>query len=221
MKVDIEKSWNERLKHEFDKDYFHKLVQKVKHAYATKDVWPKGKDLFNAFNSCSFEKVKVVILGQDPFPTPGHAHGLCFSNPENIVPFSKSLQNIFKEMKDDLGQEHPSNGNLQHWANQGVFLLNTVLTVNAHEPNSHKTFGWQRFTDEVIKTISDKREGVIFFLWGSQAQKKADLIDNSKHHILKSVHPSPLSAYRGFFGCKHFSKANELLISQELTPIKW
>lgn len=221
MDIKIENSWKEALKDEFEKPYFSNLITNVKQAYATKDIWPKGPDIFKAFEYCPLHEVKVVILGQDPFPTPGHAHGLCFSNPATVKPFSKSLQNIFKEIKADLGAEVPENGDLSRWANQGVFLLNTVLTVEAHQPNAHKDFGWQTFTDEVIKTLSKKRNGVVFLLWGSQAQKKAQLIDANKHHILKSVHPSPLSAYRGFFGCKHFSKANELLISQNQKPINW
>ena len=221
MKELLEASWKKVLSAEFEKPYFVDLTAKVSTAYASKDIWPKKEQLFNAFNSCTFEDVKLVILGQDPFPTPGHAHGLCFSNPENINPFSKSLQNIFKEITTDLKQKPPKHGNLQEWANQGVLLLNTVLTVEAHEANSHKNFGWQKFTDEVIKKISAEKNNVVFLLWGAQAQKKIELIDVQKHHILKSVHPSPLSAYRGFFGCKHFSKANELLILCGLEPIKW
>jgi len=221
MKNELNKDWQGLLKGEFEKPYFTDLTQKVEEVYSTEDVWPLRKDLFNAFNSCAFEDIKVVILGQDPFPTAGHAHGLCFSNPENIIPFSKSLQNIFKEIESDLRQQAPASGNLQHWANQGVFLLNTVLTVTAGEANSHKKIGWQTFTDEVIRLISNQKNNVVFILWGSQAQKKEELIDSRRHHILKSVHPSPLSAYRGFFGCKHFSKANELLISHGLQPIKW
>jgi uracil-DNA glycosylase len=221
MKLEFEDSWKSILGEEIDKPYFHDLKDKLAVEYASADVWPKEKELLNAFNSCPFSEVKVVILGQDPFPTPSHAHGLCFSNPETIIPFSKSLQNIFKEIKSDLNQAPPKHGNLQRWANQGVFLLNTVLSVRAHDANSHKKIGWQEFTDKVIEKISSEREGVVFLLWGSQAQKKSKLIDNQKHDILNSVHPSPLSAYRGFFGCKHFSKANELLISRGLEPIKW
>lgn len=221
MDVQIEASWKEALKEEFDKPYFQTLTANVKRAYASKNIWPKGPDIFKAFELCPIDQVKVVILGQDPFPTPGHAHGLCFSNPKNILPFSKSLQNIFKEIKEDIGTELPENGDLSRWAKQGVFLLNTVLTVEAHQPNAHKDFGWQTFTDEVIRLLSKNKANIVFMLWGAQAQKKSSLIDSSKHHILKSVHPSPLSAYRGFFGCKHFSKANELLISQNQKPINW
>lgn len=221
MEVSIADSWKNHLQEEFSKPYFTELVDKVKQAYRTKEVCPKGKNIFKAFEKCSFENLKVVILGQDPYPTPGHAHGLCFSVEPTVRPFPKSLNNIFKEINDDLNLPIPENGNLERWAEQGVFLLNTVLTVYAHEPNSHRNFGWQAFTDAVIRKISDEKSGVIFLLWGSQAHKKEELIDKSKHHILKSVHPSPLSAHRGFFGCKHFSKTNELLISQELSPISW
>lgn len=221
MEVQIDPSWKEVLSDEFEKPYFAELVGKVKESYRTKDVWPKGQNIFNAFNKCKFDQLRVVILGQDPYPTPGHAHGLCFSVEESVRPFPKSLINIFKEITNDLDLPIPENGSLERWAEQGVFLLNTVLTVNAGEPNSHSKFGWQVFTDTVIKTVSDKKEGVVFLLWGAQAQKKIDLIDQTKHHILKSVHPSPLSAHRGFFGCKHFSKTNEILISQSKEPIIW
>ena len=221
MEVQIEPSWKSALSEEFEQPYFKSLVEKVKEAYQRHDVWPRGKDIFNAFNKCPLNEVKVVILGQDPYPTPGHAHGLCFSVQEHVNPYPKSLVNIFKEISEDLGKPAPDNGSLERWAKQGVFLLNTVLSVNAHAPNSHRDFGWQQFTDAVIKTISNEKKGLVFLLWGSQAQKKTELIDKEKHHILTSVHPSPLSAYRGFFGCKHFSKTNELLISQGNEPINW
>ncbi|MEX1000922.1 MAG: uracil-DNA glycosylase [Crocinitomicaceae bacterium] len=221
MDVKIEPSWQAILSSEFEKPYFINLVDKVKTSYRKNDVWPKGSNLFNAFNKCPFNRVKIVLLGQDPYPTPGHAHGLCFSVQEDVRPFPKSLTNIFKEIEEDIGTPVPDNGNLERWAEQGVFLLNTVLSVDAHQPNSHKDFGWQQFTDAVIMKISEHLKGVVFLLWGAQAQRKIDLIDTEKHHILKSVHPSPLSAYRGFFGCKHFSKANELLILQSKQPIKW
>ena len=221
MQVQIAENWKIILQEEFDKPYFQELVIKVKQAYKEKDVWPKGKNIFNAFDKCSFENLKVVILGQDPYPTPGHAHGLCFSVTEQVHPLPKSLINIFKEISSDLNIPVPKNGNLERWAEQGVFLLNTVLTVNAFEPNSHRNFGWQSFTDEVIRKISDQKEHVVFLLWGSQAQQKIDLIDQSKHHILRAPHPSPLSAHRGFLGCKHFSKTNEILISHGKTPIDW
>lgn len=221
MNVQIEKSWNEKLQHEFEKPYFQLLTSKVREAYETTDVWPKGNLIFNAFNLCSFDQVKVVIIGQDPYPTPGHAHGLCFSVQSHVKPFPKSLNNIFKELLDDVGKTIPPTGNLEHWAEQGILLLNATLTVKAHESNSHKDFGWEKFTDEVIRIISRQKEGVVFLLWGSHAIKKSELIDKSKHHILTSVHPSPLSAHRGFFGCKHFSKTNQILISQKQTPIAW
>ncbi len=219
--IEIESSWKKILNNEFEKAYFKSLIEKLRDEYKTKDIWPKGKDIFNAFNHCTLDNLKVVILGQDPYPSPGHAHGLCFSVPKNVRPLAKSLKNIFKEINEDLGSEIPEHGNLERWAKQGVFMLNTVLTVEAFNANSHKGFGWETFTDKVIQTISEEKENVVFLLWGAQAQKKAELIDTSKHHILKSVHPSPLSAYRGFFGCKHFSKTNEILISQKLSPINW
>ncbi|MGB1103356.1 MAG: uracil-DNA glycosylase [Crocinitomicaceae bacterium] len=221
MNISIEASWKEPLEKLFRSDYFNEITQKVKSAYASESVWPKGKDIFAAFNHCPFDKLKVVILGQDPYPTPGHAHGLCFSVPDNVQPLAKSLQNIYKEIKTDLGIESPKSGDLTRWADQGVFLLNTSLTVRAGDPNSHAYIGWSQFTDDVIKTISNRKDGVVFLLWGGHAQKKAVLIDKDRHHVLKSPHPSPLSAYRGFFGCKHFSKANELLILQEKEPINW
>lgn len=221
MDVNIEPSWRKELATEFETPYFKSLVKNVTQAYTRNDVWPKSKDIFNAFDYCTFDNLKVVILGQDPYPTPGHAHGLCFSVEESVKPFPKSLNNIFKEINEDLKIATPENGSLTRWAKQGVLLLNTVLTVNAHDANSHKGFGWQTFTDNVIKMISEQKEGVVFLLWGAQAQKKAELIDSEKHHLLFSVHPSPLSAYRGFFGCKHFSKANDLLISRGHKPINW
>ncbi len=221
MDVKIHESWKAVLSDTFEKPYFETLITNVKKAYQTQDVWPRGSKIFAAFDHCPFDEVKVVILGQDPYPTPGNAHGLCFSVPSSVRPLAKSLQNIFKEIKEDVDVPVPDNGNLERWANQGVFLLNTVLTVNAFNPNSHKKFGWETFTDEVIKTISAKKQGVVFLLWGAQAQKKADLINAEKHHILSAPHPSPLSAHRGFFGCKHFSKTNELLILQQKEPINW
>lgn len=221
MEVKIEPSWYNLLKDEFEKPYFTSLVAKVREQYARNDVWPKGPHIFNAFNQCPFNQLKVVILGQDPYPTPGHAHGLCFSVQDHVKPFPKSLVNIFKEINTDLGLPVPHNGNLEKWAKQGVFLLNTILTVNAGEPNSHRSFGWETFTNRVIQEISKQQTDVVFLLWGAQAQQKEVLIDKSRHHILKTVHPSPLSAHRGFFGCKHFSKTNELLISHGRQPINW
>ncbi len=221
MNVKISTGWKAALDQEFSKPYFGVLVQKVRAAYASEDVWPKGKNIFRAFDACDFDDIKVVILGQDPYPTPGHAHGLCFSVEENVRPLPKSLVNIFKEITDDLGKIVPPNGHLERWAKQGVFLLNTSLTVVAHQPNSHRNIGWEKFTDAVIQTISKQKENVVFLLWGSHAINKSPFIDRSKHTILTSVHPSPLSAYRGFFGCKHFSKTNEVLTSQGLSPIDW
>jgi uracil-DNA glycosylase len=170
---------------------------------------------------CPFDELKVVILGQDPYPTKGHAHGLCFSVEPGVKPFPKSLLNIFKEIQLDLGLPMPENGNLARWAEQGVLLLNSVLTVEEGKPDSHKAFGWEKFTDAVIQTINEQKTGVVFMLWGSKAISKESFIDSSKHLILKSVHPSPLSAYRGFFGCKHFSKTNEFLRMMEQTEIQW
>lgn len=221
MEVNIESGWKNKLTDEFDKPYFQLLVAKVKNAYQTSDVWPKGNNIFKAFDACPFEQLKVVILGQDPYPTPGHAHGLCFSVPSTVKPIPKSLNNIFKEIKSDIGTEFPPDGNLERWAEQGILLLNTSLTVRAGEPNSHKDFGWEKFTDAVIRSISSNKTGVVFLLWGSHAIQKSALVDRNKHFVLTSVHPSPLSAHRGFLGCKHFSKTNEILISQNKTPIRW
>ncbi|NOQ72179.1 MAG: uracil-DNA glycosylase [Crocinitomix sp.] len=221
MDLKFEASWKTALGSTFEQPYFKQLVEHVAVAYNSNDVWPRERDVFKAFDHCPINKIKVVILGQDPYPTPGHAHGLCFSVPESVKPLAKSLKNIFKEIQSDLKIETPEHGNLERWATQGVFLLNTVLTVNAYSPNSHKKFGWETFTEKVIETISEQQDGVVFLLWGAQAQQKAKLIDSSKHHILTAPHPSPLSAYRGFFGCKHFSKTNELLALQNKTPINW
>jgi len=221
MDVKIESSWKSQLKDEFEKPYFSLLINKVNVAFQTSDVCPKESNIFNAFDKCPFDEVNVVIIGQDPYPTPGHAHGLCFSVQSDVRPFPKSLTNIFKEIQTDLKLPFPENGNLERWATQGVFLLNAVLTVNAHESNSHSKFGWEKFTDAVIRQISSQKKGIVFLLWGAFAQKKMELIDLKKHTVLCSVHPSPLSAYRGFFGCKHFSKTNEILISQNQKPINW
>ncbi|MBK9192239.1 MAG: uracil-DNA glycosylase [Crocinitomicaceae bacterium] len=221
MEVNIESAWKNKLTDEFEKPYFQLLVSKVKNAYQNSDVWPKGNNIFKAFDACPFENLKVVILGQDPYPTTGHAHGLCFSVPADVKPIPKSLINIFKEIQADTGTKFPENGNLERWAEQGILLLNTSLTVKAGEPNSHKDFGWEKFTDAVIRTISLNKTGIVFLLWGAHAIQKKTLIDTKKHFVLTSVHPSPLSAHRGFLGCKHFSKTNEILISQNKTPILW
>lgn len=223
MNVAIHSSWEEVLKDEFTKPYFIKLTNEVRELYTNKKgiIFPKGSQIFRAFDLCPFDELKVVILGQDPYPTRGHAHGLCFSVEPNVRPFPKSLNNIFKEIQDDLKKPVPSNGNLERWAKQGVLLLNTVLTVQEGKPDSHKGLGWEKFTDAVIQKINSEKEGIVFMLWGSKAIAKEEMIDNSKHMILKSVHPSPLSAHRGFFGCKHFSKSNEFLRMLEKTEIDW
>ena len=220
MQVKIEKSWQEVLQIEFDKPYFENLVGFVKQEYASNTIFPPAGQIFNAFNTCPFNNVKVVILGQDPYHGPGQAHGLCFSVNDGIQ-FPPSLQNIFKEITSDLGIPAPKTGNLTRWAEQGVLLLNATLTVRASQAGSHQGKGWEEFTDAVIKTISEKAENVVFILWGSYAIKKKSLINPSKHCILTAPHPSPLSSYRGFFGCKHFSQTNTYLTSKGKTPIEW
>ncbi len=220
MDVKIEESWKALLQPEFDKPYFAELINFVKSEYARTTVYPEGKNIFNAFNLCPFHNVKVVLLGQDPYHEPMQAHGLCFSVQDGVA-FPPSLKNIFKEISDDLGIAEPKSGNLERWAKQGVFLLNSVLTVRAHEAASHQNKGWETFTDSVIKAISDHCDGVVFMLWGGFARSKAKLIDRSKHLILETAHPSPLSVYRGFWGCKHFSKANEWLKAKGKTEIEW
>lgn len=220
MQVKIEKSWQEVLQIEFDKPYFENLVGFVKQEYASNTIFPPAGQIFNAFNTCPFNNVKVVILGQDPYHGPGQAHGLCFSVNDGIQ-FPPSLQNIFKEITSDLGIPAPKTGNLTRWAEQGVLLLNATLTVRASQAGSHQGRGWEEFTDAVIKTISEKAENVVFILWGSYAIKKKSLINASKHCILTAPHPSPLSSYRGFFGCKHFSQTNTYLASKGKTPIEW
>jgi uracil-DNA glycosylase len=220
MQVRIEESWKERLGPEFEKPYFSQLIQFVKSEYANYRVFPAGKQIFRAFDETPFDQVKVVILGQDPYHGDGQAHGLCFSVNEGM-PMPPSLVNIFKEVKDDIGREIPPNGNLQRWANQGVLLLNATLTVRAHQAGSHQHQGWENFTDAVISTLSQESSMVVFMLWGSYAQKKALLIDQDKHMVLKAPHPSPLSSYRGFFGCKHFSLANQFLTKNGKSPIIW
>lgn len=220
MNVAIEKSWSDILEHEFKKDYFIRLIDFVKDEYKKDQIFPPGKLIFNAFNNCSFDSVKVVIIGQDPYHGPEQANGLCFSVKDGIK-FPPSLVNIFKEIKNDLGHDIPSSGDLQRWAEQGVLLLNATLTVRAHEAGSHQRKGWETFTDEVISIISEKKNNVVFFLWGSYAQKKGANIDREKHCVLESVHPSPLSAHRGFFGNKHFTECNEFLIFSGQDPVNW
>ncbi|MFT4856270.1 MAG: uracil-DNA glycosylase [Algoriphagus sp.] len=220
MKVKIETSWRKALNHKFIEKPFNGLIEFIKNEYQEQTVFPPGEDIFNAFNFCPLNEVKVVILGQDPYHGPGQAHGLSFSVKPGI-PFPPSLLNVFKEIKTDLSIDMPPNGDLTRWANQGVFLLNATLTVRAYEAGSHQGKGWEEFTDEVIRVIDRTQSNVVFMLWGNFAQKKSGLIDSSKHLILKAPHPSPLSSYRGFFGAKHFSKANEYLISTGKLPIAW
>ncbi len=220
MDVKIESGWKEKLQHEFEKPYFANLVDFVKKEYAFGKIYPPAKLIFNAFDQCPFDKVKVVILGQDPYHGPGQAHGLCFSVNDGIE-FPPSLINIFKEIEDDLGIPVPTTGNLERWAKQGVLLLNATLTVRAHTAGSHQHKGWEEFTDAVIRTLSEEKENLVFILWGSYAQKKGEVINSAKHKLLKTVHPSPLSAYRGFFGCKHFSQTNQYLQEKNITPILW
>lgn len=221
MDVKIEESWKEILKDEFAKPYFQSIVLHLKtERQQGKTIYPPGGLIFNAFNTTPFDQVKVVILGQDPYHGPNQAHGLCFSVQAGVPP-PPSLVNIFKELHEDLGIRIPNHGNLTQWAKQGVFLLNASLTVRAGEPMSHAKIGWATFTDTVIKKISEERPHVVFLLWGKFAQEKKVLIDESKHCILKAAHPSPLSAHAGFFGCKHFSKANAYLISKGIDPVDW
>jgi len=218
--VRIHPSWQTELQDEFDKPYFEQLIQFVRNEYASGTCYPPGGLIFNAFNQCPFDQVKVVLIGQDPYHEPGQAHGLCFSVNDGVQ-FPPSLRNIFQEISTDIGKPVPTSGNLTRWAQQGVLLLNATLTVREHQAGSHQKHGWETFTDDVIKLISDRRENIVFILWGSYAQSKAALIDTSKHYILKSAHPSPLSAYRGFFGNHHFSLTNDYLKKKGLTPIEW
>lgn len=220
MNVKIEEEWKGQLAGEFDKDYFARLTDFVRHEYATTTCYPPGNLIFNAFSLCPFSHVKVVIIGQDPYHEPGQAHGLCFSVNDGIS-FPPSLRNIFSEIKDDLGKPIPASGSLERWARQGVLLLNATLTVRAHAAGSHQKRGWEEFTDAVIRRVNSGRNNVVFILWGSYAQSKAQLIDRSRHLILKSPHPSPLSAHRGFFGNHHFSLANSYLKEHGQTPIEW
>jgi uracil-DNA glycosylase len=220
MEVRIEPSWKEALQEEFDKEYFKELSGFVKNEYISTTVYPNPKFIFNAFELCPFDKVSVVILGQDPYHGPGQAHGLCFSVPENIA-MPPSLKNIYKEIVSDVGGVIPSHGNLEHWARQGVLLLNATLTVRKGEAGSHQHKGWEEFTDAGIRTLSEKKENLVFILWGNYARAKRVLINENKHLILEAAHPSPFSAYNGFFGCKHFSKTNEYLEDHGKDPILW
>lgn len=220
MDVRIEESWKKQLQQEFEQEYFEKLTEFVRQEYRTKQIFPPAKLIFNAFEHTPFDKVKVVILGQDPYHGDGQAHGLSFSVNDGIrVP--PSLVNMYKEINRDLGLPIPQSGNLTRWAEQGVLLLNATLTVVAHNAGSHQGRGWEIFTDAVIKKLSDERENVVFLLWGSYAQKKSSFIDSNKHLVLKSAHPSPLSAHRGFIGCGHFSMTNKYLESKRIQPISW
>ena len=219
--VNIEPEWKEVLNDFFATEKFAKLTNFVREEYLSKTVYPKPEEVFKAFWLTPFSKVKVVILGQDPYHGTDQAHGLCFSVPKGVTP-PPSLKNIYKEIEDDLGIKKDFNdGNLEPWAEQGVFLLNAILTVIAHQPASHSKKGWEEFTDYIIKTLSDKRENLIFILWGNYARSKKSLIDPKKHLILESAHPSPFSAYSGFFGCKHFSKTNNYLEERQIKKISW
>lgn len=220
MNVRIENSWKEELADEWTKEYFIQLTDFVRNEYATKQIFPPGKQIFAAFDATPFRDVKVVILGQDPYHDVGQANGLCFSVNAGI-PFPPSLRNIFQEIHDDIGSPIPQDGDLTRWARQGVLLLNATLTVEAHRAASHQRHGWEQFTDQVISHISMHRNNIVFILWGSYAISKRALIDENKHLVLTSVHPSPLSAYRGFFGNKHFSKTNNYLIAHGKSPIEW
>lgn len=220
MNVRIEENWKQELQNEFEKPYFKELTDFVKSEYQTKTVYPPPALIFHAFDACPFEKVKVVILGQDPYHGRGQAHGLCFSVNDGVA-IPPSLQNIYKEINADVGAPIPTSGNLERWANQGILLLNATLTVLAGQAGSHQHKGWEDFTNAAIKQLSDKRENLVFILWGNYAQKKGEIIDQKKHLVLKAAHPSPFSAYNGFFGCKHFSKTNAYLIMQGRDPIKW
>ncbi len=221
MDVKIEESWKAVLKQEFTKPYFLQVATHLKTERATGAViYPPGSLMFNAFEHTSFTNVKVVILGQDPYHNPKQAMGLSFSVPDGVPP-PPSLVNIYKELNSDIGMPIPKTGNLTKWADQGVLLLNAVLTVRANEPASHAKIGWTNFTDAVIRKISDEKRGVVFLLWGRYAQEKQVLVDETKHHVLKAAHPSPLSAHSGFFGCKHFSRANNLLMKDGFDPIDW
>ncbi len=218
--VRIEPSWGEILKDEFEKDYFLRLIHFVRQEYSTYTCYPPGRLIFNAFQQTPIDKVKVVILGQDPYHGPGQAHGLCFSVQEG-TPFPPSLRNIFQEIQQETGAPIPTSGDLTRWARQGVFLLNTCLSVRQHQAFSHSNQGWETFTDAVISKISQHCNNVVFLLWGAPAGRKSSLIDSSRHLVLKSAHPSPLSAYRGFFGNNHFTMCNNYLVQSGKEPIKW
>ncbi|MBT29516.1 MAG: uracil-DNA glycosylase [Thalassobius sp.] len=220
MTVKIAPSWQKQLDEEFEKDYFKKLTEFIKEDIQNHTIYPPGKLIFNAFDKCSFDDVKVVIIGQDPYHGEGQANGLCFSVNDGIR-FPPSLKNIFKEIQSDLGKPMPESGNLERWASQGVLLLNATLTVRKKDAGSHQKKGWEEFTDAVITKVSEKKENIVFILWGAYAQKKGSVIAKEKHYVLESAHPSPFSADRGFFGNKHFSKTNEYLKKMGKEPIDW
>ena len=220
MTVRIDESWRQVLQPEFDKPYFELLTNFVRHAYATHQCFPPAGQIFRAFDLCPFDKVRVVIIGQDPYHDYNQAHGLCFSVQEG-VPVPPSLLNIYKELQRDLAKPIPNSGDLTHWAEQGVLLLNATLTVEAHKAGSHQGKGWEELTDAAIQALNNQRSNIVFMLWGSYAQRKGQFIDRKRHLVLTAVHPSPLSAYRGFIGCGHFSKANDYLLQHGLSPINW
>jgi len=220
MDVKIDPTWKAVLNDEFEKEYFIKLTEFIKQEYRNSTIYPPGSLIFNAFNLCPLNSIKAVIIGQDPYHGPGQAHGLCFSVREGVE-FPPSLINIFKEIEMDLGIPRPLSGNLERWASQGVLLLNATLTVRAHQAGSHQRRGWEQFTNRVISVINSEKQNIVFFLWGAYAQKKGESIDRAKHLVLESVHPSPLSAARGFFGNKHFSKCNDYLVANGIQPVNW
>lgn len=220
MNIIIEESWKKHLTDEFDKPYFTQLVEFVKKEYTNHKIYPPGKQIFSAFDHCSFDNTKVVIIGQDPYHGEGQANGLCFSVADGIRK-PPSLVNIFKEIVDDIGKPIPESGNLERWANQGILLLNATLTVRASTPGSHQNKGWEAFTDAVIKVLNEQKQNIVFLLWGSYAQKKGAIIDRSKHQVLESPHPSPFAAHRGFFGSKHFSECNNYLEDYGSVTIDW
>lgn len=220
MNVKIAEDWKALLADEFEKPYFAELVEFVREEYGSRQIFPRGSNIFRAFDKCPFDKLKVVIIGQDPYHGEGQANGLCFSVNDGVQ-FPPSLRNIFQEVESDTGAPIPASGNLDRWAEQGVLLLNAVLTVRAHEAASHAGRGWEQFTDAVVRAIAARREGVVYMLWGSYAQRKGAIADPARNCILRAVHPSPLSAYRGFFGCRHFSQANAYLVARGQEPIVW
>lgn len=220
MNVRINEAWKKLLQPEFEKPYFTNLVEFVRSEYASHTVYPSGANIFRALDKCSPNDVKVVIIGQDPYHGEGQANGLCFSVNDGVM-FPPSLRNIFKEIESDLGIKVPTSGNLDRWAEQGVLLLNSTLTVRAHAAASHAGHGWEQFTDAVVAKLSEFKSGVVYMLWGNYAQKKGAVVDRSRNLVLKAAHPSPLSAYNGFFGCRHFSQANNYLLSVGKSPIKW